>query len=52
MASQIGAKLHAKLRTSSHFARLALLFEGMLGYGISNLARGALRDCWKNIIGT
>jgi alpha-galactosidase len=33
MASQIGAKLHAKLRTSSHFARLALLFEGMLGYG-------------------
>ena len=33
MASQIGAKLHAILRTTRHFARLALLFEGMLGYG-------------------
>ena len=51
MASQIDAKLHAILRTSIHFARSAFLFEGMLGYGIFNPAWGALRDCWKNIIG-
>lgn len=35
--SQIGAKLHAILRTTNHFARLGFLFEGMLGYGISIL---------------
>jgi alpha-galactosidase len=37
LASQIGAKLYAILCTTTHFARLALLFEGMLGYGISIL---------------